>query len=125
MGQVDAMRSKIVDYQSNIKNQAVKLEKNLATFETQKAEKVGQIDEYFEKLLAKVVEARETLKSEFNELCESKNSQMSVCLNEYKKYLCRLEATKTKLEKLSQEISMLKSPKKPLSSSIPKPKRQQ
>lgn len=105
-----------MDSQSNIKNQVSKLEKNLTTFESQKTEKIGQIDDYFDKLLVKVAEAREALKAEFTGLCESKNIQMTVCLNEYKKYLTRLDSAKNKLEKMALEISRLWSQQMPLNS---------
>lgn len=99
------MKTRMTDAKSNIKTLAVKLEKNLATFETQRSEKIAQVDEYFDKLLLKVTEARENLKSELSDICESKNTQMTICLSEYKKHLAKLEVTKGKIDKLSQEIS--------------------
>ena len=105
LAEVDSMKTRVSDSKVNIKAQAVKLEKSLATFEAQRTEKMSQIDEYFDKLLLKVTEARENLKSELTDICESKNTQMTICLNEYKKYLTKLDATKAKVEKLSQEIS--------------------
>lgn len=108
MTEVDAMKNKVVETKDAIKGQAAKLEKALTTFEAQKTEKVSQIDDYFDKLLVKVAEARESIKGEFNELCESKNSQLSICITEYKKYLSKLDTSKLKVEKLCQEMSMIR-----------------
>lgn len=107
MSEVETMKTKVVDTKDAIKGQAGKLEKALASFEAQKAEKITQIDDYFDKLLVKVAEARESIKGEFNELCNSKNSQLSVCITEYKKYLAKLDTSKLKVDKLSQEMSRL------------------
>jgi hypothetical protein len=109
VGEVETMKTRVIETKDTIKSQASKLEKALASFEAQKSEKIGQIDDYFDKLLVKVAEARETIKAEFNELCESKNSQLSICITEYKKYMTKLDTSKIKVEKLCQEMSKLSS----------------
>lgn len=98
------MKARVLETKESIKGQASKLEKALASFETQKTEKTAQIDDYFDRLLVKVAEARENIKAEFNDLCESKNSQLSICITEYKKYMAKLDASKLKVDKLSLEM---------------------
>jgi hypothetical protein len=103
--EVARMDTKVSEVQGGIKLQCLKIEKNLKEFENTKAERLGQVDKYFDDMLFKMEQAREGVKAQFTELCDSKHSQLSVCLGEYKRYLTKLEAARTKIDKVAEEVS--------------------
>ena len=106
---VAQVETKVGEVQGGLKLQVLKVEKSLREFETAKTDKLRQVDEFFDQILFKVAEARDTVKAEFEEKCASKHSHLTVCLAEYKKYLVKLEQARIKVTKVADEVSNIHS----------------
>lgn len=100
--EVNQMKAKVVECQNYVKGQAAKLDKSLQDFESQKSQKLQSIEEYFDDVIAKISSEKESTKTTFSELCDSKWSQMSVCKEEYKRYLSKIESARLKIDKYNE-----------------------
>lgn len=105
--EVASIKSKLTENIGSTQAQTIKIKKGLETFDAQKKEKLQSIDEYFEKLIERLMEHKLSMKKEFTELCESKQSQLKVCLQEYQKSQTKFESAINKIEAFEKELGNL------------------